>query len=250
MEFRRNLTLSFVLHAVFLFTALTMIAGRDAVKRISPSPVYVELMSEPAQSAPQKHIIAIAGSMPPAKLTKAPSPPVSAAPLSNQTEVKATTVAVAQTPKEVPIDPDKKPEKSDSGQPQGFHLITSGPSPRLAAEPSTAGYAEIKSSVRFVSGTVEGKAKGHADAMAAIRAALERAKNYPQTAKRRGIEGTAIVEFSIDIKGMPENVKIEKSSGSDILDSAALSTITRAAPFPHDIRSIKVPISFRLEKED
>ena len=83
-----------------------------------------------------------------------------------------------------------------------------------------------------------------------IRAAIERAKLYPLAAKRRGIEGSTTVEFSINIKGLPENIKIVTSSGSDILDSAALSTITRAAPFPRDIRIIKVPISFRLEKED
>ena len=89
----------------------------------------------------------------------------------------------------------------------------------------------------------------HTDAVAAIRAALERAKYYPLIAKRRGIEGTATVEFSVDIKGMPENIKIIQGSGSDILDSAALATVTRGAPFPHSIRTIKVPISFKLEKD-
>ena len=243
--------LSVAIHATFIIAVSGIASGRDAAKRIPPSPVYVELMSEPAPSAPQRRIIAKAGSMPFPKSKTAPSPPVSPALLSNQTELKAAATAVVAEPqKEDIVLHDKQQGGGNSGRPQGFNLIESSLISGEDVVPSTYRHEDIQSSVVFVPGTDEERGKGHADAVAAIRAAIERAKSYPQTAKRRGMEGTATVEFSINTKGMPEHIKIVTSSGSAILDSAAHSTIARAAPFPPYVGIIQVPITFRLEKED
>ena len=250
MELSRNLTFSLFLHAALLSFAVTFISGRDAIKRIPPSQVEVMLMTETTPSSQLKPITRKSVSMPSIKTEAVSAPPIAAATLSNQIRPKVVPASAGATKKDVIISPDNKKGESDSGRSQGFSFIDD--SRRSGGPPvaSIAGHSEIQSSVRSVPGTVEGSGKGHTDEMAAIRAAIERAKKYPLAAKRRGIEGTATVEFSIDTKGMPENIKIVTSSGSDILDNAALSTITRAVPFPRDIRIIKVPIAFRLEKED
>jgi TonB family protein len=92
--------------------------------------------------------------------------------------------------------------------------------------------------------------KGSYNAVSEIRAAIERAKRYPLFARDRGIEGKVTAEFSIDINGLPEDVKIKRSSGFKILDSAAKETIIRAAPFPVVRGKIEIPITFRLRREE
>ncbi len=86
------------------------------------------------------------------------------------------------------------------------------------------------------------------DIVNTIKAAIERAKSYPPLARKRGIEGTAAAEFTVNSRGYPENIRIVRSSGSDILDIAAKKTVLRASPFPAVNGSIEVPITFRIEK--
>jgi TonB family protein len=83
-----------------------------------------------------------------------------------------------------------------------------------------------------------------------IRNAIEKAKHYPPLAKRRGIEGTVTTKFSINTHGYPQNIKIVKSSGYRILDSAAQKTIVKAAPFPVVRETLEIPIIFRMKKND
>ena len=84
------------------------------------------------------------------------------------------------------------------------------------------------------------------DRYSLIRAAISRAKIYPLLARKRKIEGAVVTGFRIDEKGRPQDLKIEKSSGYEILDSAALKIVTKAAPFPKVNGEITVPITFKL----
>lgn len=84
------------------------------------------------------------------------------------------------------------------------------------------------------------------DLYATIRNAIERAKIYPLLARKRKIEGTAIIEFTINNKGYPQDIRIEKSSEHEILDSAAVKTVKNAAPLPHIQGKIIIPIRFKL----
>jgi|GEM_PF-1554280 len=61
---------------------------------------------------------------------------------------------------------------------------------------------------------------------------LERAKEYPETARQRHATGHVIVSFSVDDSGQPQEISMIRSSGQDDLDTEALSMITRSAPFP------------------
>ncbi len=82
----------------------------------------------------------------------------------------------------------------------------------------------------------------------AIRALLEEAKSYPLLARERGMEGTVFVSFTIDKKGLPQDVKIMKSSGHKILDEEVKKMLKKASPFPEFSREIKIPITFKLTK--
>ena len=84
------------------------------------------------------------------------------------------------------------------------------------------------------------------DYYALITAAIEKAKTYPFLARKKKIEGTVIAAFRINAKGYPQDINIRKSSGFEILDSAAMKIVTKAAPFPHVVEPIEIPITFRI----
>jgi protein TonB len=75
-----------------------------------------------------------------------------------------------------------------------------------------------------------------ADAPAAYsKAVMEQVSSkveYPKMAKMRHQEGATVVAISVDAKGTPTNATVEKSSGFESLDAAALSAVQAAAPFP------------------
>jgi len=81
---------------------------------------------------------------------------------------------------------------------------------------------------------------------ALIRAAIEKAKTYPLIARKRGVEGTVLVSFKIDVKGLPQNIMIVKSSGYQILDDEVQKMLGKASPFPELNGEIVIPITFKL----
>lgn len=61
---------------------------------------------------------------------------------------------------------------------------------------------------------------------------LRRALRYPAAAKRQRLRGQVRVSFVVSASGAVGSVRVVSSSGSSILDGAALDAVRRAAPFP------------------
>jgi protein TonB len=61
---------------------------------------------------------------------------------------------------------------------------------------------------------------------------LARYKRYPNEARRRGIQGTSQVRFSLDRSGKVLHVELANSSGNAALDRATQAMIRRASPVP------------------
>jgi periplasmic protein TonB len=57
-------------------------------------------------------------------------------------------------------------------------------------------------------------------------------KEYPEEARSQGIGGTALVAFSVSASGSIRSARLVRSSGSAILDRAAVETVRRANPVP------------------
>jgi TonB family protein len=55
---------------------------------------------------------------------------------------------------------------------------------------------------------------------------------YPETARRRNMEGKTQVKFVVGEAGNLISVNVINSSGSQLLDSAAISSIRKSCPFP------------------
>jgi periplasmic protein TonB len=61
---------------------------------------------------------------------------------------------------------------------------------------------------------------------------LRRSLRYPREAQRQGIRGEVHVRFTVNSGGGVGGISIARSSGSPVLDQAAIATVQRAAPFP------------------
>jgi protein TonB len=75
---------------------------------------------------------------------------------------------------------------------------------------------------------------------------------YPAVAQRRGIEGTVLLRVHVLASGLPDDVKISKSSGQQILDEAAVKAVlswtfdpAKRGKTPID-GTVSVPIIFKL----
>lgn len=139
----------------------------------------------------------------------------------------------------------KEPLKWGSG--------TQGTSPQsLPSSFPAAGYQGLPAGISASAGLdhqqikTQTGGKNTVDVMA-IRKAIEKALLYPLFAKKRGLEGTVLTEFTVNAKGYPEDISIIESSGYNILDRAAKEALLKSAPFAAGIGRYEIPITFRLK---
>jgi len=86
-----------------------------------------------------------------------------------------------------------------------------------------------------------------------IKQAIEQNWEYPELALRYGLQGRLSLEFAVDANGQLEQLRIIRSSGSQLLDDEALRAIKAAAPFPPIPTWIKgnpLSISVSMEYND
>lgn len=85
-----------------------------------------------------------------------------------------------------------------------------------------------------------------------IKSIVESKKSYPERAKRFGIEGDVTLFVKVDSNGKIISVEIYKSSGSQILDDAAMEILNRIKNFPpppgNKDFSFNLNINYKLEE--
>jgi TonB family protein len=88
-----------------------------------------------------------------------------------------------------------------------------------------------------------------------IQVKIAKAKNYPSLAKRRGQQGKAILSFKLSRDGNVLDLKVEKSTGHNSLDQAALRAIKEGGPYPIIPKALskkyaflRIPISFVINR--
>jgi len=88
--------------------------------------------------------------------------------------------------------------------------------------------------------------------IAAVIAEIEKNKFYPPIARRMGIEGLVKVTITLSRSGKLKNVKVSSSSGSKLLDRAAVKLIKKChfPPLPSEYKgqefTIEIPITYVL----
>ncbi len=73
---------------------------------------------------------------------------------------------------------------------------------------------------------------------------------YPRSAKRRGIEGTVNISFSVRADGVLYDIDISKPSGSNLLDENALAIVKSVSPLPKPPRDdlrLELPLVFSIK---
>lgn len=79
--------------------------------------------------------------------------------------------------------------------------------------------------------------------------------SYPMVARRMGWQGRVVLNVEVLASGLPGQVKVQQSSGHEVLDNAALNTVGswRFVPARHNgepvTRRFLVPIPFILQEE-
>jgi periplasmic protein TonB len=140
--------------------------------------------------------------------------------------------------------------------PSGSVASTAGPSPSEATDDSQAARARSggTTSGQGSADPSSGGAGGQASYVALLQAWLERYKDYPRRAQRRGEQGTALLYFVVDRSGQVLEYRLRRSAGHRLLDQAVEDMIQRAQPlpkFPSDVAqsqlALLVPVQFSLQ---
>ncbi|MFO7477276.1 MAG: energy transducer TonB [Methyloceanibacter sp.] len=92
-----------------------------------------------------------------------------------------------------------------------------------------------------------GDTTAHTAYLGTLRSHIEKNKINPRTE----IVGTAVIRFTVDAKGGVTGRRVTKSSGSKVLDDAALASIEKAAPFPPiprnlERRQLEISVPFKF----
>jgi protein TonB len=227
-----------------------------------PAPAFwVELVSEPggAGAGDQAGLPPNPGEMA-ATVTAEPAPPE---PVQDTRSALAAPVPAREPVAERAVEKPARAPRERPPRPVGPALE---PKPRAAAQaaepsgPTGAGTSLSSGTGHALGGTGgagrDGTTTGESGPGAAPGFEVGSADNplphYPTLARRRGIEGTVTLEVRVRPDGLPERVAIGRSSGSSLLDAAALEAVRRwrfrparraGVPVEGDVT---VPITFRL----
>jgi protein TonB len=82
---------------------------------------------------------------------------------------------------------------------------------------------------------------------------LQEHLHYPETARRKGIEGTLSITFTLNTNGEATDVMVSESSGSHLLDRAAVRAISGVFPYsdpPDTPLHFTIPVTYRLTEPE
>jgi protein TonB len=186
---------------------------------VTPEPI-IPRPPEPPETAPAlaHQIPAQSRTDQPLPSRAAPIPPMPRTPTAQRTQPVPQRTAAAQRTQ---AEPRRQPARA-AGAPSGR--------PPAAARPTAARPASERGGT---SGSAATAGAGEvASWRARVLAHLARFKTYPEWARDQGVEGRALVAFTITRSGQVTAVSLAGSSGASILDQATLAMVRRAAPFP------------------
>ena len=91
----------------------------------------------------------------------------------------------------------------------------------------------------------------YAQSISDLRRRILKRKIYPQAARRRNVEGVVLIFLELDASGELVDLRVIQSSGSKILDNAAVSLINKVLPYEHGLEktlSVEIPIRYNLSE--
>lgn len=148
-----------------------------------------------------------------------------------------------------PTKSEKRVEK-EIKKPKKPKTVKKTPSKSVQSNPGNAGTSDgSDKSEQPTQGSTEQSFSGYSKTdFNYILIKIRRKIVYPEYARQKRIEGRVKVQFTVKRDGTISDLKIFQSSGSGLLDDAALLAVRKAAPLPKPpvAAKIVIPISFRI----
>lgn len=91
------------------------------------------------------------------------------------------------------------------------------------------------------------KPEPSSELLALLHAAIQRQQQYPGSAQELQQEGTVTLAFTLSPDGSISNLRVARSSGTESLDSAALSAVRAAVPFQQIDRFLRSPQEYNID---
>ena len=229
---RYAIVASLALHALVLWPEHQRLLTKDA-----PSLLHATLRARP-QTQPFSDAVPVPPPVParPPQATAAPVP-VLASP------VRTPETPSLESPKAAPV-PQLPSAVADSG---------AKPTP---AAPSPVAPGSVSGGLLTEGGASGEAADGLRGYRLAVAVQARRFKRYPAQAMASGWAGTAEVRIEVGSDGRPRPAAIARSSGHEVLDRAALTTIDAGAlraRLPDSLRgkafAVVLPVVFNLDEE-
>lgn len=179
---------------------------------VAPPPPPAPPVSQPVTDPPPQP--------PPPEPVPPPEPPVIEPPPPVLTSTAAAAPPLAKPPEKKKQPP---PKKKDPPPPVPVAspappVVESSPVPVAPAPPAPP--------------QARGPVSASPDYLALASAHLQKFREYPRSAQRRGIQGRGAVLIVLARDGQVRAVTVRQSTGSDLLDEAMLKTVQRANPLP------------------
>lgn len=86
-----------------------------------------------------------------------------------------------------------------------------------------------------------------------LRRRLQDSLSYPEAARRKGIEGSVLIALTMTAEGYAREMIVSQSSGSRLLDRAALKALSEILPHPHPPDTslhFTIPVTYRLTESE
>ncbi len=227
-----SLTIVLALHLLVFWLLKSPPAAQE--KRPPPN-LIIELGKAPPAGAAGQEVARATGA-------QAVAPPKAPPPAAPRPQGAAPARPPAQAPSPLPVPAAKDERRTPADSPAQSQAQAAPPTkPEPAPEPAAQGGAKA---------AIESVRTAEADYKAAY---LNNSRPpYPRNAHRFGIEGTVVLQAEVNEEGVPLQVRVFQSSGNELLDESALTTVAkwRFSPARKDgviVRSfVKIPITFSL----
>lgn len=228
-----SLLVVLLVHALVIALVCTWPAAPVAVTRAPPEGLVVELAPVPeSPPAPPREV--------------PPGPPRQEQHRQAPRVEKKVTVKTVQRP-------DAELSKPDEA-PQATHDDTATANVEQTQAPPSV---KADASARYAASTTNAGQRSTATAtwQGALLAHLERFRRYPRQAERLHQQGVSYVRFAVDRQGHVSSIRLDRSSGFELLDRETLDTVSRGNPVPPppaeiegDPVDVLVPVAFFLRR--
>jgi len=239
---------SIIVHAIILALFVYASAIQPVKKKVISLDFSIVEHVQPTASKGEKKVAE-------ARKVKAVKPkPIEKKKIVNKVEDKP----VIQKKKEVAVPaPEPLPEKliaKEIEEPEPVEETTEKEAIEAASDPDTVEEEILSATDNLDSNSIADNSAAASQAIYVknhfmyIKEKIQKKIVYPRIARRRGLQGKAVVSFIVCKDGSITDVKIVESSGYKILDNSAIKTVKSAAPFPPPpVRAeLIIPMVFKL----